>query len=124
MVGRYRYEISDDGWAQIEDIVAPPQTMGRPRRDDRKMLNGIFWVLCSGAKWRDLPERYGPWSTVYDRFRKWRDDGTFEAVLSRLQLKLREDGLMDLDTWMIDATSVRATRAAAGGGKKGARKNR
>ena len=61
---------------------------------------------------------------VYDRFRKWRDDGTFEAVLSRLQLKLREDGLMDLDTWMIDATSVRATRAAAGGGKKGARKNR
>ncbi len=55
---------------------------------------------------------------------KWRDDGTFEAVLSRLQLKLREDGLMDLDTWMIDATSVRATRAAAGGGKKGARKNR
>ena len=122
MVGRY--EISDDGWAQIEDIVAPPQTMGRPRRDDRKMLNGIFWVLCSGAKWRDLPERYGPWSTVYDWFRKWRDDGTFEAVLSRLQLKLREDGLMDLDTWMIDATSVRATRAAAGGGKKGARKNR
>ncbi|BBM05144.1 hypothetical protein HAALTHF_02910n [Vreelandella aquamarina] len=83
------------------------------------MLNGIFWVLCSGAKWRDLPERYGPWSTVYDRFRKWRDDGTFEAVLSRLQLKLREDGLMDLDTWMIDATSVRATRAAAGGGKRG-----
>jgi len=58
MVGRYRYEISDNGWAQIEDIVAPPQTMGRPRRDDRKMLNGIFWMLCSGAKWRDLPERY------------------------------------------------------------------
>jgi len=52
MVGRYRYEISDNGWAQIEDIVAPPQTMGRPRRDDRKMLNGIFWMLCSGAKWR------------------------------------------------------------------------
>ena len=122
MVGRY--EISDDGWAQIEDIVSPPQTMGRPRRDDRKMLNGIFWVLCSGAKWRDLPERYGPWLMVYDRFRKWRDDGTFEAVLSRLQLKLREDGLMDLDTWMIDSTSVRATRAAAGGGKKGGRKNR
>ncbi|CAM3966228.1 IS5 family transposase [Vreelandella rituensis] len=117
MVGRY--VISDDGWAQIEDIMSPPQTMGRPRRDDQKMLNGIFWVLCSGDKWRDLPERYGPWSTVYDRFRKWRDDGTFEAVLSRLQLKLREDGLMDLYTWMIDATSVRATRAAAGGGKKG-----
>ena len=86
------------------------------------MLNGIFWVLCSGAKRRDLPERYGPWSTVHDRFRKWRDDGTFEEVLSRLQLKLCGDGLMDLDTWMIDATSVRATRAAAGGVKRGLEK--
>ena len=58
-----RYEISDNGWALIEDIVSPPKTTGRPRRDDRQVLNGIFWVLCSGAKWRDLPERYGPWST-------------------------------------------------------------
>ncbi len=95
------------------------QVMGRPRRDDRQVLNGIFWILCSGAKWRDLPERYGPWTTVYDRFRQWRDDGTFDAVLARLQLRLREDGLMDLDTWMIDSTAVRATRAASGGGKKG-----
>src|SRR5690554_7467375 len=89
-------------------LVSPPQSMGRPRRDDRQVLNGIFWILCSGAKWRDLPERYGPWKTVYDRFRQWRDDGTFEAILARLQLRLREDGLMDLDTWMIDSTSIRA----------------
>ena len=90
MVGRY--EISDDGWAQIEDIVSPPQTMGRPRRDDRKMLNGIFWVLCSGANWRYLPDKYGPWSTAYDRFRKVRYDGTFEAVISRSPTKLRVKG--------------------------------
>ena len=119
-----RYEISDNGWALIEDIVSPPKTRGRPRRDDRQVLNGIFWILCSGAKWRDLPERYGPWSTVYDRFRQWRDDGTFGAVQTGLQLQLREDGLMDLDTWMIDSTAVRATRAASGGGKKGDRTNR
>ena len=118
-----RYEISDSQWQLIEDIVSPAQSMGRPRKDDRQMLNGIFWALCSGAKWRDLPERYGPWSTVYARFRQWRDDGTFEAVLSRLQLRLREDGLMDLETWMIDSTAVRATRASAGGGKKGDLKN-
>ena len=68
-----------------------------------------------------LTERYGPWKTVYDRFRQWRDDGTFEATLTRLQLRLREDGLMNLDTWMIDSTSIRATRAASGGGKKGGR---
>lgn len=61
---------------------------------------------------------------MYDRFRQWRDDGTFDAVLARLQLKLREDGLMDLDTWMIDSTAVRATRAASGGGNKGDQTNR
>jgi transposase len=122
MVGRY--EISNENWAQITDIVSPTQVMGRPRRDDRQVLNGIFWVLCSGAKWRDLPERYGPWSTAYERFRKWRDDGTFEAILSRLQLRLREHGLIDLDPSLISSTSISATRAAAGGGKKGAQKNR
>nr|WP_237709553.1 IS5 family transposase [Pseudomonas psychrotolerans] len=103
----------------IEDIVSPPQRMGRPRRNDREMLNGLFWILCSGAKWRDLPECYGPWKTVYQRFRDWRDNGTFERILARLHLKLRQDGYLDLDTWMIDSTTIRATRAASGGGKKG-----
>jgi transposase len=93
-----RYEIPSHSWSLIEDIVSPPQRMGRLRRDDRQVLNGIFWVLCSGAKWRYLPDRYGPWTTVYDRFRHWRDNGTFDAVLERLHLKLREDGLMGLDT--------------------------
>lgn len=64
-----RYEISDSQWQLIEDIFSPAQSMVRPRKDDRQMLNDIFWVFCSGAKWRDLPERYGPWSTVYARFR-------------------------------------------------------
>ena len=118
-----RYELSNQRWALIEDIVSPPQTMGRPRRDDRRMLNGIFWILCSGAKWRDLPERYGPWKTIYQRLRQWRDDGTFERVLTLLHLRLRQDGFIDLDTWMVDSTIIRATRAAAGGGKKGGRTN-
>jgi transposase len=93
--------------------------MGRPRRDDRQMLNGILRILCSGAKWRDLPERFGPWKTPYQRFRQWCDKGTFEQVLRQLHLRLRQDGLIDLDTWMIDSTSIRATRAASGAGKKG-----
>ncbi|WP_422822318.1 transposase [Vreelandella nanhaiensis] len=95
-----RYELSDQRWQMIKDIVSPPQTMGRPRRNDHQMLNGILWILCSGAQWRDLPERYGPWKTVLQCFRQWRIDGTFDQVLTRLHL--REDGLMDLDTWMVD----------------------
>lgn len=54
-----RYEISSERWAIIEAIISPPQHMGRPRRDDRQMLDGIFWILCSGAKWRDLQSVLG-----------------------------------------------------------------
>ncbi len=84
------------------------------------MLNGVLWVLCSGAAWRDMPERFGPRSTVYQRFRDWRNQGTFDQMLKRLHLKLNEKGMIDLKTWMIDSTAVRATRASSGAGKKGA----
>ena len=114
-----RYELPDAAWELISDLVSPEQKMGRPRRDDRLMLNGILWVLCSGAAWRDLPERFGPWSTVYQRFRGWRNQGTFDQMLKRLHLRLNEQGLIDLQTWMIDSTAVRTTRASSGAGKKG-----
>jgi len=81
MVGRY--EISDNGWAQIEDIVAPPQTMGRPRRDDRKMLNGIFWMLCSGAKWRDNGVIYLSVMALGRRFMIGSASGVMTAPLKR-----------------------------------------
>ncbi|KUM44289.1 hypothetical protein AR540_21260 [Pseudomonas sp. EpS/L25] len=84
-----RYELPDEAWELIADVVSPEQTRGRPRSDDRLMLNGILWILCSGAAWRDLPERFGPWSTVYQRFRDWRDDGTFDRVLERLRRRSR-----------------------------------
>lgn len=101
------------------DLVSPEQKMARPRSDDRLMLNGIFWILCSGAAWRDLPERFGPWATVYQRFRDWRDDCTFDQLLERLHIRLNQEGLTDMDTWMIDSTAVRATRASSGAGKRG-----
>ncbi len=88
------------------------------------MLNGILWVLCSGAAWRDMPERFGPWSTVYQRFRDWRNHGAFDQILKRLHIKLNEQGLIDLETWMIDSTAVQATRASSGAGKQGGLKNR
>lgn len=77
---------------------------GRPRRDDKQMLNGILWVICSGALWRDMPEDFGPWSSVYQRFRDWRNQRVFDQMLKRLQLKRNESGQIDLKTWMIDST--------------------
>ena len=119
-----RYELSDSSWEMIEDLITQNQKTGRPRNDDRLMLNGILWVLCSGAAWRDMPERFGPWSTVYQRFRDWRNRGAFDQMLKRLHIRLNEQGLIDLDTWMIDSTAVRAPRASSGAGKKGGLKNR
>jgi transposase len=91
---------------------------GRPSRSDRELLNGIFWILCSGSPWRDLPDKYGPWQTVYDRFRKWRQLGVFERILKKLRLRLQQDGYLDLNTWFVDATINRAHKAAAGAKKK------
>jgi len=96
-----RYELPDAAWKLIKDLVSPEQKMGRPRSDDRLVLNGTFWILCSGGAWRDLPERFGPWSTVYQRFRDWRDDSTFDLVFERLlHVRLNQEGLIHLDTWM------------------------
>jgi transposase len=110
----------------ISDLLPEQHTrrLSHPWRDHRAVLNGIFWVLCSGASWRDVPERYGPWSTVYTRFRRWRSDGTFDRILRRLQIEPPgERGLIDYATWMADSTSVRASKAAAGARKKGIRAN-
>lgn len=83
------------------------------------MLDGVLWVLCSGAAWRDMPERLGPWSTVYQRFRGWRNQGTSNQMLKCLHLRLNEKGLIDLQAWMIDSTAARETRASSGVGRKG-----
>ena len=83
------------------------------------MLDGVLWVMKTGAPWRDLPDRFGPWKTVYERFRRWRTDGTLDRVVARLQRDLDREGLIDWSAFCIDATSVRASRAAAGARKRG-----
>jgi transposase len=114
-----RHALTDEQWQLIEPLI-PKSTArtGRPPKDRRLMLDGIFWVLATGAPWRDLPERFGPWQTVYDHFSKWRKAGVFAAVVEALQVKLDKDGLIDWDLWCVDGASVRASRAAAGADKK------
>lgn len=114
-----RHELSDEQWALVEPRI-PRSTArtGRPPSDRRLMLNGIFWILATGAPWRDLPERFGPWQTVYDHFARWRRTGVLARIVESLQLKLDNKGLIDWELWCVDGASVRASRAAAGAEKK------
>lgn len=122
-----RHELTDEQWELVHPILPPRKAKtGRPPSDPRQMLNGILWILRTGAPWRDLPERLGPWQTVYDHFRTWRRDGVYDCILEALQIRLDRDGQIDWDLWCIDGSSVRASRAAAGASKKataGTRKN-
>lgn len=114
-----RYELTDQQWQWIEPLLPKrTATTGRPPQDPRQMLNGILWCLCSGAPWRDVPERFGSWQTVYDYYRNWRDDGTFDRIVEALQIHLDRDGKIDWSLWCIDGSTIRATRAAAGATKK------
>ena len=114
-----RHELTDEQWALVEPLLpVSGACTGRPPKDPRVMLNGVFWILHTGAPWRDLPERFGPWQTVYDHFCKWRCEGVFDRILQTLQIRLDRDGQIDWDLWCIDGSSVRATRAAAGASKK------
>lgn len=114
-----RHEVSDEEWEILEPLfpVSDAKT-GRPARDTREMLNGLMWILSTGAPWRDLPERFGPFQTVYGYFRAWRACGVFDSILDALHLRLDKDGKIDWDLWCIDGTSIRASRAAAGAQKK------
>ena len=114
-----RHRLTDPQWELVRDLFPPPARTGRPRRDRREILDGILWILRTGAPWRDLPEEYGPWGTAWDLFDKWNGDGTLDKVLSLLRSAHVDTGAIDDELWCIDGTVVRAARCAAGGGKKG-----
>lgn len=87
---------------------------GRPFEDHQRIFNGILWRLHTGAPWRDIPWTFGRWETIYGRFRRWRRDGTWAKILTFLLEELEQRGRLGRDLWLVDATIVRASRAAAG----------
>ncbi|BAV50213.1 ISBm1, transposase orfA [Mesorhizobium loti] len=107
-----RYDLTDFEWRVIEPLL-PNKPGGMPRVDDRRVLNGIFWVLRSGAPWRDLPERYGPRTTCYNRFARWRKAGVWDRLMDAISAA--HDGAIQ----MIDSTSIRAHQQAATAKKGG-----
>jgi transposase len=112
-----RHRLTDPQWELVEDPFPPPARTGRPRRDRRAIRDGILWILRTGAPWRDRPGELGPWATVRELFDTWSNDGTWDAILSRLRAAGIDAGLIDHELWCIDGTVVRAARGAAGGGK-------
>jgi len=116
-----RHDVTDEQWEVIQPILPKRAAKtGRPPLDPRLMLNGILWILRTGSPWRDLPERFGPWQTVYDHFAKWRALGVYDRILEALHIRLDTDGTIDWDLWCVDGSSVRASRVAAGASKKAA----
>jgi transposase len=120
----HRYELPQRHWERIAPLFPDPRHYGgrgRPWEDHRRTLNGILWRLHTGAPWRDIPERYGPWQRIYGRFRRWRHDGTWARVLTHLLEDLERQGRLGRHLWLVDATVIRASRAAGGAEKKSGR---
>jgi len=110
-----RYELTDDEWERLAPLLPPQQpTTGRPAHDHRTIINGILWILRTGAPWRDLPERYGRWTTVYQRFRRWQQAGMWQHVLANLHTQADATATIDWEISFIDSTVVRAHQHSAG----------
>jgi transposase len=105
-----RYELSDTQWRRIEDLLPGKlRDPGRTAFDNRLFVNGVLWVLRSGAHWQDLPERYGKWKSLHKRFTRWAKAGVWEKVFASLT------GDPDNQYLMLDTTLVRVHQQAASG---------
>jgi transposase len=111
-----RYELSDGQWERIQGFLpGRTESVGRTAADNRLFVNGVLWILRSGARWYDLPERYGKYKSVHKRFVRWAHSGVWDRVFEELVRDRKNQYLM------IDSTIVRAHQQAATGRKKGAR---
>ncbi len=103
-----RHELSDEEWKRVEALlrVGPGP---RSKRGDREFVNAVVWRVRTGVPWRDLPERFGPWQSIYNRFSRWAKRGVWERLFKELAIEVDETGSL------LDATIVRAHQDAAGG---------
>jgi transposase len=107
-----RYELTDEQWDVIKHLV--PGKEGDPGahgEDNRRFVNGVIWIARTSAPWRDLPERYGEWNSVYQRFNRWSKSGVWNRVFQAVKLP-------DLEALLLDSTVIRAHQHAAGVAEK------
>ena len=118
-----RGELTDRKWERLAPLLPPEQpATGRRNADHRRIINGILWRERTGAPWRDMPARYGPWSTVYSRFWRWREAGIWDRVFAAVQREEDAAGRIDWSVQFVDGTVIRAHQHAAG--LKGGRRTR
>lgn len=111
-----RHDLTDDAWNAIRYLM-PNDTKprrGRPWSNHRQLVNGVLWILQTGAAWRDLPDEFGKWKTVYNRFRRWVKEGLWDKVFCKLLRRMDQLGNIDRTVWCVDGTVIRAHRVAAG----------
>ncbi len=114
-----RHELTDTQWERLQPLLPPEKPrVGKPNLPHRRIINGILWRLKTGVPWRDLPERYGKWETVYSRFRRWQLAGIWDRILAALQSKADAAGQVDWTLHFVDGSVIRAHQHAAGA-KKG-----
>ena len=107
-----RYELTDEQWQIIEPLLpGRPGDPGRQGEDNRLFLNAVIWIARTGAPWRDLPERFGEWNSVFQRFNRWSKSGVWSRVFQALKLP-------DLEALLLDSTTIRAHQHAAGAAQK------
>jgi transposase len=107
-------DLTEEQWKVLESLIPEPpgrtDGRGRPWRDPRDVLNGILWVLRTGAPWHDLPKRYPPYQTCHRRFQQWTEEGVLDEILHALAPDLRKRGSLDLSECFVDATFVGAKK--------------
>ncbi len=115
-MGSLRYELTESQWRRIAELLPGREgTVGRPAADNRRFVNGVLWVIRSGMRWADLPERYGKYKSVHKRFMRWAEGGVWDRLFDDLVADRKNPYLM------LDSTVVRAHQQAATGRKKGAK---
>ena len=109
-------ELTDEQWSLIEPLLAElpkrDDGRGRPWRENRKIMNGILWIQRSGARWKDLPDKFPPYQTCHRRFQSWVKDDSLRKVLEALAVDLETRGEIDLSECFIDGTFVVAKKGA------------
>ena len=114
-----RHDLTDDAWNAIRFLLPSRAKVrrGRPWFDHRRFVNGVMWILQTGSPWRDLPQEFGNWKTIYNRFRRWVKEGLWDKLFCRLLRRMDQLGNIDRTVWCVDGTVIRAHRSASGDGQ-------